>query len=311
MVRPYSTDLRERVVSAVLAGERCRAVAARYEVAVSSVVKWSQRYRRTGSVAPDKMGGYRRRVLEPHRDFIVERINQEPHLTLHRLRDELAARGVAVSHNTVWLFLRREGLRFKKTLFALEQARVDVARHRKRWKNWQARLDPEHLVFIDETWIRTNMAPLRGWGPKGERVRGFAPHGRWRTLTFVGALRCDRLTAPCVFDGPINGVCFRAYVEQLLVPTLAPGDIVVMDNLGSHKSNAVRNAVKAAGARAFSDHSGSYPELAKKLAHSVGVKSSMISAMASHRSSTVRAAAFLSRALSLAKACSMGLKSGE
>ena len=73
MVRPYSTDLRERVVSAVLAGERCRAVAARYEVAVSSVVKWSQRYRRTGSVAPDKMGGYRRRVLEPHRDFIVER----------------------------------------------------------------------------------------------------------------------------------------------------------------------------------------------------------------------------------------------
>ena len=249
MVRPYSTDLRERVVSAVLAGERCRAVVARYEVAVSSVVKWSQRYRRTGSVAPDKMGGYRRRVLEPHRDFIVERINQEPHLTLHRLRDELAARGVAVSHNTVWLFLRREGLRFKKTLFALEQARVDVARHRKRWKNWQARLDPEHLVFIDETWIRTNMAPLRGWGPKGERVRGFAPHGRWRTLTFVGALRCDRLTAPCVFDGPINGVCFRAYVEQLLVPTLAPGDIVVMDNLGSHKSNAVRNAVKAAGAR--------------------------------------------------------------
>ena len=249
MVRPYSTDLRERVVSAVLAGERCRAVAARYEVAVSSVVKWSQRYRRTGSVAPDKMGGYRRRVLEPHRDFIVERINQEPHLTLHRLRDELAARGVAVSHNTVWLFLRREGLRFKKTLFALEQARVDVARHHKRWKNWQARLDPEHLVFIDETWIRTNMAPLRGWGPKGERVRGFAPHGRWRTLTFVGALRCDRLTAPCVFDGPINGVCFRAYVEQLLVPTLAPGDIVVMDNLGSHKSNAVRNAVKAAGAR--------------------------------------------------------------
>ena len=249
MVRPYSTDLRERVVSAVLAGERCRAVAARYEVAVSSVVKWSQRYRRTGSVAPDKMGGYRRRVLEPHCDFIVERINQEPHLTLYRLRDELAARGVAVSHNTVWLFLRREGLRFKKTLFALEQARVDVARHRKRWKNWQARLDPEHLVFIDETWIRTNMAPLRGWGPKGERVRGFAPHGRWRTLTFVGALRCDRLTAPCVFDGPINGVCFRAYVEQLLVPTLAPGDIVVMDNLGSHKSNAVRNAVKAAGAR--------------------------------------------------------------
>jgi putative transposase len=93
------------------------------------------------------------------------------------------------------------------------------------------------------------MAPLRGWGPKGKRLRGFAPHGRWRTLTFVGALRCDRLTAPCVFDGPINGACFRAYVEQVLVPTLKQDDIVVMDNLGSHKSGAVREAVRAAGVR--------------------------------------------------------------
>jgi hypothetical protein len=76
------------------------------------------------------------------------------------------------------------------------------------------------------------MAPLRGWGPKGKRLRGFAPHGHWRTLTFLGALRCDRLTAPCVFDGPINGQCFRAYVEQQLVPVLRPGDIVVMDMCG-------------------------------------------------------------------------------
>lgn len=114
MTRPYSNDLRERVVSAVAMGDSCRAVAARFGVSVSSVVKWSQRYRRTGSVAPGKVGGHRRRVLEPHRAFIVERIGQEPHLTLYRLKDELAARGVAVSHNTVWTFLRREGLRFKK-----------------------------------------------------------------------------------------------------------------------------------------------------------------------------------------------------
>ena len=93
------------------------------------------------------------------------------------------------------------------------------------------------------------MAPLRGWGPKGERLRAFAPHGHWRTLTFLGALRCDRLTAPCVFDGPINGECFRAYVEQQLVPVLRPGDIVIMDNLGSHKSAALRHMIKAAGAR--------------------------------------------------------------
>ena len=93
------------------------------------------------------------------------------------------------------------------------------------------------------------MAPLRGWGPKGKRLRGFAPHGRWRTLTFLGALRCDRLTAPCVFDGPINGECFRAYVEQQLLPVLKAGDIVIMDNLGSHKATALRKAIKAAGAR--------------------------------------------------------------
>jgi len=124
-----------------------------------------------------------------------------------------------------------------------------VARRRRRWKTLQPRLDPQHLVFIDETWIKTNMAPLRGWGPKGKRLAGFAPHGHWRTMTFLAALRCDRITAPCVFDGPINGTCFLAYVEQLLVETLQPGDIVVMDNLGSHKAKAVRTAIRAAGAR--------------------------------------------------------------
>ena len=93
------------------------------------------------------------------------------------------------------------------------------------------------------------MAPRRGWGPRGKRLRSFAPHGHWRTLTFLGALRCDRLAAPCVFDGPINGQCFRAYVEQQLVPNLKPGDIVVMDNLGSHKSAAIRQMIRAAGAR--------------------------------------------------------------
>ena len=114
MTRPLSNDLRERVVAAVRGGESCRSVAARFGVAVSSVVKWSQRYRATGSVAPGKMGGHCRPRLEAHRAFIVERIGQTPHLTLHGLKDELAARGVKVSHNAVWMFLRREGLRFKK-----------------------------------------------------------------------------------------------------------------------------------------------------------------------------------------------------
>ena len=114
MTRPFSNDLRERVVAAVSGGESCRTVAARFGVSVSSVVKWSQRYRATGSIVPGKMGGHRKAVLEPHRAFVRNRISQTPHLTLHGLKDELAARGVKVSHNAVWMFLRREGLRFKK-----------------------------------------------------------------------------------------------------------------------------------------------------------------------------------------------------
>jgi transposase len=93
------------------------------------------------------------------------------------------------------------------------------------------------------------MAPLRGWAPRGERLKAKVPHGHWRTLTFLAALRVDRIEAPCVIDGPINGAAFRAHVEQVLVPTLKPGDIVVMDNLGSHKSEAIRAALRTAGAR--------------------------------------------------------------
>jgi transposase len=93
------------------------------------------------------------------------------------------------------------------------------------------------------------MAPLRGWSRRGQRLSAHLPHGHWKTLTFVAALRHDRIDAPCVFDGPINGRCFTAYVEQVLAPTLRPGDVVILDNLGSHKGCAVREAIRAAGAR--------------------------------------------------------------
>ena len=126
-----------------------------------------------------------------------------------------------------------------------------MARRRARWKTHQGRLDPTRLVFIDETWAKTNMAPLRGWARRGERLHGQAPHGHWRTMTFLAALRCDRITAPWVLDGPINGEAFRTYVEKVLVPTLKSGDVVVMDNLGSHKGKAVRAAIRKAGARLF------------------------------------------------------------
>jgi transposase len=106
-------------------------------------------------------------------------------------------------------------------------------------------------VFIDETWTKTNMAPLRGWGRRGRRLPAKVPQGRWKTMTFLAALRHDRIDAPWLLDGPINGERFRLYVEKVLVPTLAPGDIVVMDNLGSHKGWAVRQAIRAAGAKLF------------------------------------------------------------
>jgi transposase len=104
-------------------------------------------------------------------------------------------------------------------------------------------------VFIDETWVKTNLTRLAGWCQRGQRLLGKVPHGHWKTLTLVAALRHNGVVAPCVFDAPINGRSFLAYVRQILVPTLRPGDIVVLDYLGSHESSAVREAIRAAGAR--------------------------------------------------------------
>jgi transposase len=124
-----------------------------------------------------------------------------------------------------------------------------VARRRQAWFDAQPDLDPECLVFIDETGASTKMTRLRGRAPRGQRCRAAVPHGHWKTTTFVGALRLQGLTAPMVLDGPMNGSAFRAYVEQVLAPTLRPGDIVIMDNLPAHKVGGVRAAIEATGAR--------------------------------------------------------------
>ncbi|MCQ8280183.1 IS630 family transposase [Acetobacteraceae bacterium KSS8] len=136
----------------------------------------------------------------------------------------------------------------KKTLHATERLRADVQRKRERWIRHQRRIDPARLVFVDETWAKTNMTRTHGRAPRGQRLVGRVPHARWTTMTFLAALRTDRIDAPCVIDGPINAVTFRAWVEQFLVPTLQPGNVVVLDNLGSHKGSAVRRAIRAAGA---------------------------------------------------------------
>jgi transposase len=121
-------------------------------------------------------------------------------------------------------------------------------KRREDWFDGQLDLDPERLVFIDETWASTNMARLRGRAPKGERLRAGIPHGHWKTTTFVAGLRLSGMVAPMVLDGPINRDAFAAYVNQILVPELTPGDIVVMDNLSSHKGTGVHQAIEAAGA---------------------------------------------------------------
>lgn len=126
-----------------------------------------------------------------------------------------------------------------------------MARRRSQWASYRDRIDPARLVFIDETWTKTNMAPLRGWAPRGQRLKAKVPHGRWKTMTFLAALRQDGVIAPWHLNGPINGERFRLYVDQVLVPALRPGDIVIMDNLGSHKGGAVRRAIRAAGAKLF------------------------------------------------------------
>lgn len=126
--------------------------------------------------------------------------------------------------------------------------RPDVAAARQQWRERQGGFDPARLVFIDETGTTTNMARLRGRSERGKRLVGAIPHGHWKITTFVAGLRHDALTAPFVIDRAMNGAIFLAYVEQCLAPTLAPGDIVVMDNLPAHKVAGVQRAIRARGA---------------------------------------------------------------
>jgi transposase len=123
-----------------------------------------------------------------------------------------------------------------------------VRARRAAWVAERQGIDPRRLVFIDETWAKTNMAVTHGRCRRGERLIARVPFGHWKTSTFLAALRWTGVTAPAVFDGPINARSFTAYVEQVLAPSLKPGDIVVLDNLGSHKGKAARQAIERAGA---------------------------------------------------------------
>jgi transposase len=158
---------------------------------------------------------------------------------------------ITVGKSSISRFLHHLKLSFKKSLRAAEQDRPDVAAARKTLQRRQTRLDPRKLVFIDETSVSTTITRLYGRAPQGERLVQKVLHGSWKTVTFIAALRHDRVTAPFVLDGAMNGETFKAYVEQFLAPTLKRDDIVFMDNASVHMVEGVEEAIEARGAIPF------------------------------------------------------------
>jgi len=223
MGKPYSDDLRERVVAAIEAGHTRVKVAQLYNMALSTVGGIIKRKRETGSVSPDKFGGYKTFTLEPHKDRVKELVAEQPDSTLAELQVRLAKEKVKVSQSGISRFLRHINLTFKKSLHAAEQDRPDVAAARKALRKEQKILDPKQLVFIDETAATTKMTRLYGRAPQGKRLVDKVPHGHWKTTTFICGLRYDGVTAPFMLDGPMNGPHFLAYVEQILAPNFEEG----------------------------------------------------------------------------------------
>ena len=247
MPKPYSYDLRVRVIELIEAGSSRREAAELFGISPSVVVIWAQRWKQTGSISAKPSGGSIS-PLEEHAEFLLGLIVEQPDLTLDEVVAAMSKAGIVGSRTAVWRFYERHDISFKKTLYAEEQRRADVVRARRRWMRQQGMFDPARLVFIDETCTNTAMVRLRGRARRGERLVDYAPHGAWKTVTFVGALRQRGMTAPFVIEGAINGPMFLAYVRQCLVPTLKRGETVLMDNLPVHKVAGVAEAIQAAGA---------------------------------------------------------------
>ena len=246
-MRPYSSDLRLRIHEARHAGESTAEVAERFGVSTAFVRRLLQRFRATGSLAPRPHGGGPARKLAAHEEALRQATYARPDATPAELRERLE---LPASRVTVWRAMRRLRLtRKKKSVHASERDRPDVAEARRQWPERMAGVDPKDLVFLDETGANTTLQRTHGYAPAGERVVGSAPLGGWRAVTVVGALTAGGLVAPWAFEGAMTGEWFLAYVEQLLVPTLRPGMVVVMDNLPCHKVQGVEGAIQAAGCR--------------------------------------------------------------
>jgi transposase len=226
---PYSKDLRERVAAAVDHHEGSqREIARRFRVDLSFVVRLLQRRRDAGTLDPKPHGGGPPLSLGPDdRRRLAELIREQPDATLEQLRQR---GGFGCSLTPLWRALRRLGLtRKKKTQHADERDRPDVQKKRRSFRRTVKPIEPQRLVFVDETGVTTAMTPAYAWAPRGERALDSAP-GSWESVTVIAALGLDGVRAPLVFPGSTNAATFQSDVEQVLVPALRAGDVVVFDN---------------------------------------------------------------------------------
>src|SRR5215831_10514984 len=245
---PYSQDLRQRVVeTAHRGGATVKQIAQRFLVSVSFVTRLLQLHRTTGSVEPRPHGGGNPAVLTPEDlQRLRELIRDRPDATLEECRQHL---GSSCSLATISRALSRLGLpRKKKVPRATEQDRPEVQERRREFCEELAGIDPRRLVFVDECGANTAMTRTYGRAPAGQRVYTDTP-GRWESITMTCGLRLSGVTAPLAFRGATNTDLFETYVEDVLVPELKPGDVVIWDNLKPHKSEEAIEAVEAAGAR--------------------------------------------------------------
>jgi transposase len=247
-MRPYSQDLRRRILDTVARGEgSLRQIAQRFLVNISTIVRLLNQQRQTGSADPKPHAGGRRPALGPDDvERLRELIREQPDATLDELRDRL---GVGCSRMAISRALKKMGLtRKKKVLHASERDTPKGRRQRKAFREKVAGIEPDHLVFVDETGANTAMTRTHGRAPEGERVPGAVP-GSWTTLTLICGLRLSGVSAPLVFQGSTDTATFETYVEQALVPQLHRGDVVIWDNLKPHKAKSVVQMIEKAGAR--------------------------------------------------------------
>jgi transposase len=247
-MKAYSQDLRQRILDTVQRGDGTLGqIARRFLVSVSFITRLLQRHRSTGSLEPRPHGGGNPAVLSPEDlEQLRELVQKQPDATLEELRQRL---GVSCSLMTISRALCKLGLpRKKKIPRAQDQDRPDVQKQRREFCAKLAGVDPRRLVFVDESGANTAMTRTHGRAPVGQRVYTNTP-GRWESITMTCGLRLSGVTAPLAFRGATNTDIFETYVQDVLVPELKPGDVVIWDNLKPHKSEEAIEAIEATGAR--------------------------------------------------------------